>query len=61
MTVLRLTKDMTIDDVIKTFPDVHWSIKRISIVMKMLDSNTDYEIYTVNNVPHIRSIKNETI
>ena len=61
MTVLRLTKDMTIDDVIKTFPDVHWSIKRISIVMKMLDSSTDYEIYTVNNVPYIRSIKNETI
>lgn len=61
MTGLRLTKDMTIDDVIKAFPDVHWSIKRISIVMNMLESNTDYEIYTVNNVPYIRSIKNETI
>ena len=49
----------TIEDVIESFPDVHWSIKRLSIVKQMIESDTTYEIYIVNNTPYARRIKDE--
>lgn len=47
-----INSNTTIEQVLETFPDVHWSIKRMSIVKQMIASGESYRIYTMENIPY---------